>query len=406
MARKPQNWSDEEDGSNRNSPEEFASYHEPLCEGTFSFRAHQQIYFPALSSSSFLVFPYSYATCTAVLPREGFSVDTISPHQELSPRENYSTSDEPAPAIASAEEPPFISAATESRHSDKGLFEYGWKFLTLRECSNVGQQSAALPNQTMMWTLDFPTELCGRLIGKRGRNKRELMHKTDTNITICKDEQNDAKQILMICGSESQIFEAVSCIEELFAGKDGPPGFTSSRTLPLAHHTNSTVTAKQMELPTGMEVNVVLSSVINAGHFYLLMPRFAAVSFQDDLEKQINKFYDSGHTPKLSLTSILVGMYCVGSLHSKWFRVQVIEKFAKSGKVEVLLVDYGQIAILPLSSLRKMRSVYFCCEEQGRFGQANLCHYYSCKSYSLSKKIGLNFFAFDTVFHDSWNSSM
>ena len=386
MARKTQHWSDEEDGPNQKSPEEFASHHEPQSESTFCFHAPQQMYIPVLSSGSFMVFPHSYAICTAVLPREGFTADTFTPPQELSLGDNYSASDEPVSAIASADEQPFIPVVTESRHSEKEQFGYGWKFLTLRKRSNVGQQSPALPCQTLTWTLDFPAELCGRLIGKRGRNKRKLMHKTKTHITICKDEQNEAKQILTICGAESQIFEAISFIEELFAGKEGSPGFMSCRTLPMVYHTNSTNIVKQIELPAGMEVNVVISSVFNAGHFYLVIPRFVAVSFKDNLENQINKFYDSGHTPKLSSTSTLVGTYCVGNLHNKWYRVQVIEKFVKSGKVEVLLVDYGQFAILPLSSLRRMRLVYSCCEELGRFEQVHLDHYDSCKSFSLVGK--------------------
>ena len=349
----------EEDGrTNCSSVEESSSQHVLQNEGALSCYTCQPVYCPHVFSNSFWVFPYSYTICATVVPKENF-LDNIchrgTSHQDVSLGENYPLRNGAFCATSNVGEPHCAPTVVESRINHSKQFNF--TFLSLRERSNCGQQSPSHPSQVITWILDFPKEFCGRLIGKKGKNLRKLMHDTNTHLSICKDEENERKQILTIYGLESQILDAVSMIEEMFAEKGSVPGLRNSRALPIVHPKNSTVIARQMELPIDMEVNVMISAVVNAGHFYLIMPRFDAVAFKTDLERLINNFYDSGHTPKLSLTSTLVGTYCVGNLDDKWFRVQIVGIFATAGKVEVLLLDYGHFAIIPFSSLRRMRFV-------------------------------------------------
>lgn len=98
-----------------------------------------------------------------------------------------------------------------------------------------------------------------------------------------------------------------------------------------------------------------LTSVINAGHFYLTLSKSTVVESKSTFERDMNAFYNSGHIPKLS-SPPPVGTYCVGTVGSKWVRVQVISSFFMAKKVEALLLDYGHFVLLSFSSLRKMRA--------------------------------------------------
>ena len=341
------------------SVEDSSSQHVLQHEGGLNCYVRQPVCFPHVSSSNFWSFPYSYAIYATVVPKEHFLANIChhgASHQEVSLGENYPMRNEACCTTSNVGEPHCTQRVVESRSNHGKQFDF--TFLSLRERSNCSQQSPSHASQMITWILDFPREFCGRLIGKKGKNLRKIMHDTKTHLSICKDEENERKQILTIYGPESQILDAVSMIEEMFAEKGSVLGLRNSRALPVVHPKSSTVIARQMELPIDMEVNVMISAVVNAGHFYLIMPRFDAVAFKTDLERQINNFYDSGHTPKLSLASTLVGTYCIGNLENKWFRVQIIGIFATAKKVEVLLLDYGQFAIIPFSSLRRMRFVF------------------------------------------------
>ena len=362
MASRSHGWN-EESLSNGSSLEESLNYPELQTDDTVHFYppVHPPVYVPYVPSSSYFFFPYQYGMCPTVLPKDLSmeSYDAISPQKEPSLEDKPPKLNEALSPVAESEEPSVLAPIAESGSSENVHLQCELKLLSPRYCSISSRQFPGHPVQRLTWTFDFPAQLCGRLIGKKGRNIRKLMQDTHTHVTLCKDEEDEMNQLLQVCGAESQVLEAVRRIEELFAGKGNSLSFQNSRALPVVHPTGLGVVVRQMELPTNVEVDVTLSCVINAGHFYLMMPKFDPASIRSDFEAEMNRFYESAHIPRLPLESTLVGTYCVGNLEAKWFRMQIIGVFTRARKVEVLLLDYGQFAILPFLSLRKMRFVSF-----------------------------------------------
>lgn len=352
-----------------NSPTEYPDTEEsparPFAAEVEYYAAPFQVYFTPTSSATIFAITYPYAMYAAMPTDEYYQVDTygcLSAHQDMLFDDTY-TSQHAVPIAPPDEDSQATAVAAESCEQNRETFDATHNFMNathnvLKLQRNTCQRLClAHSDQYDSWTFQFPAELCGRLIGKRGRNMRKIMQETKTNFTIFEEEGNEATRMLRICGTESQILEAVSRIEHLFLQNPIENEFKDVRLLPVVYSTEPVNFVRQVELPSDKEGTVKISSVIHAGHFFLVMTKLARASFKDKFEKDLDAFYNSGHIPKLQFAPP-VGTYCVGNVDDKWFRMQIISCFVKARKVEVLLLDYGYFITIPSSSLRKMRLVF------------------------------------------------
>ena len=360
MASKPCSVSGEQGSTD--SPKQCISQEElPHLSDSFgSYPTLFQGHYLPTSATMFVTMPCQYTFYAAMPHDECFQMDVseyLSSHQSLTFTEDFSAGQEAAFAVPCDTEFQPIAKAVGSPYPGEEGLEVTWEHLSLRDRSTCRLQCPAHSNAGLdSWTFDFPAELCGRLIGKKGRNLQKVMHETDTMLKIYEQKCNEKRKVLRICGTSAQITQAASLIEKLFVQRSRCEEWTVSRVLPLVHQEEPAIVAKQVELPIDVEVNVKLTSVINAGHFYLTLSKSTVVESKSTFERDMNAFYNSGHIPKLS-SPPPVGTYCVGTVGSKWVRVQVISSFFMAKKVEALLLDYGHFVLLSFSSLRKMRYV-------------------------------------------------
>ena len=239
------------------------------------------------------------------------------------------------------------SIKIDERRSQKSSF---FKLVRFSKCdkhfldTNVQRDS---------WVYEFPHELCGRLIGKGGRNIRTIMEQSGTYLTLCEVGDNDPLQLLKICGLDYQILEAVKIIENKFCFASAS-NISESKIVPLHQKNDESFVIRQLQLSSTEETNVVLANVVNAGHFYLHITHMTTDTFMEGFKSQLLKCYDKSHIPKLDRNPV-AGTYCVAMVDNCWYRAQLIDNFKQAKKAEALLVDYGIHVMLPLDAFRQIR---------------------------------------------------
>ncbi|XP_022253463.1 uncharacterized protein LOC111088239 [Limulus polyphemus] len=111
----------------------------------------------------------------------------------------------------------------------------------------------------------------------------------------------------------------------------------------------------QLHLPEGVSCDVILSSMVSAGHFFLQQPTHPTYTSLSCLDQCMNACYAQTETPLLPLP-LKPGVICAAPIMDGWFRVQVVYVYENMEECNVKFVDYGGYSTLPIASLRQIRS--------------------------------------------------
>ena len=222
-----------------------------------------------------------------------------------------------------------------------------------------------------VWEIEFPQILCGRLIGRKGKNVRVISEKSGAKIRLIPQSPGEVSthRIISVTGSPAQIQVALDSIHEKFpcvpltrlnllsnSGMEPQlqmhvPTTPAPQSLPFV----------QAMLPSVANFDVVVTSVVDAGHFFVQLHNdFMQRQLQDLHQNMLQCYGGQGaatlrpaHLPQ----PIVVGWCCAAPAYTYdgWYRAQVLGPTGNPDEVEVKYLDYGGYGRIAASSLRQLR---------------------------------------------------
>ncbi|KAG8451969.1 hypothetical protein GDO86_003958 [Hymenochirus boettgeri] len=197
------------------------------------------------------------------------------------------------------------------------------------------KQIDAKKAELVIWEIEVPKHLVGRLIGKQGRFVSFLKESSGAKIYISTLPYTQDFQICHIEGSRQQIDKALVLIRKKFKELNltniyAPPPCLTLHSLPLTSwHTH---------------------------------PTFHALR---SLDQQMHLCYSQPGIPTLP-TPVEVGVICAAPAgDDAWWRAQVISFFKDCDEVEIRYVDYGGYEKVKVDILRQIRSDFVTLPFQG-----------------------------------------
>ncbi|KJH46505.1 tudor domain protein [Dictyocaulus viviparus] len=213
-----------------------------------------------------------------------------------------------------------------------------------------------------MYEFEIPNTLVGLVIGIKGKTIKELSTRTDVRMLIRQHhipEKVDTHQICQVRGKREQINRCLQMLRRRF-----PPARFPELNLqpvlppPLPSHLFDALACQPswLTLPDEIPCEVVCSSVIDPGHFFLQQPTHPSFSSLSHLDMYMIRLYsqrsDIPDLPKPCQT----GLLCAAPVLGAWFRAVTVSYNADTDEVMLRFVDYGGYTRLPRSELRQIRT--------------------------------------------------
>ncbi|CAG2107305.1 unnamed protein product [Medioppia subpectinata] len=216
----------------------------------------------------------------------------------------------------------------------------------------VEHRALSAIDETVVYQFEIPQLLCGRLIGEKGRFVTQIKRDTTTTVVINQHTFTSDMKICTLTGTRSAIKEALIMIRMRFPINHYPDVTLQQINLINASQTCPLPQTCQLQLPSGISCDVILSSLVSAGHFFLQQPTHPTYPSLSRLDHYMNQTYSQQNTP--FLPNIHPGMICTVPIMGGWYRA-VITKVYDTEECDVMFVDYGGFSRLPVSSLRQIR---------------------------------------------------
>ncbi|KAI1893406.1 hypothetical protein AGOR_G00123400 [Albula goreensis] len=217
-------------------------------------------------------------------------------------------------------------------------------------------------SELIIWEIEVPKHLVGRLIGKQGRYVSFLKQSSGAKIYISTLPYTQEFQICHIEGTQQQVDKALALIGKKFKDLDltnlyAPP--------PLPLTLPSLPMTSWLLLPNGVTVEVIVVNIVSAGHMFVQQHTHPTYHALRSLDQQMFLCYSQPGTPALP-TPAEVGVICAApAVEGAWWRAQVISFFKDSNEVEIRYVDYGGYDRVKIDTLRQIRSDFVTLPFQG-----------------------------------------
>ncbi|XP_065709059.1 A-kinase anchor protein 1, mitochondrial [Patagioenas fasciata] len=215
----------------------------------------------------------------------------------------------------------------------------------------------------VIWEIEVPKELVGRLIGKQGRYMTFLRQASGAKIYVSTLPYFRDSQVCHIEGSSQQVEKVLSLIGKKFKELCLTNIYAIPPPTPLTLH--SLLMTAWLFLPDGVTVEVVVANQVDAGHMFLQQHTHPTFHVLRSLDQQMYACYSQPEIPTLP-TPVEVGIICAApGLDGAWLRAQVISYFEETGEVELRYVDYGGYDKVKVDTLRQIRSDFLSLPFQG-----------------------------------------
>ncbi|XP_073520680.1 A-kinase anchor protein 1, mitochondrial [Phyllobates terribilis] len=229
------------------------------------------------------------------------------------------------------------------------------------QVQNVKQKTDVKKAELVIWEVEVPKHLVGRLIGKQGRYVSYLKESSGAKIYISTLPYTQDFQICHIEGSQQQVDRALSLIGKKFKELNltniyAPPPSLALHSLPMT---------SWLMLPDGVTVEVIVVNVVNAGHMFVQQHTHPTFHALRGLDQQMYLCYSQPGVPTLP-TPVEVGVICAAPAgDDAWWRAQVVAYYKDSEEVEIRYVDYGGYERVKIEILRQIRSDFVTLPFQG-----------------------------------------
>ncbi|CAK6976716.1 A kinase (PRKA) anchor protein 1b [Scomber scombrus] len=222
--------------------------------------------------------------------------------------------------------------------------------------------AASSSSELIIWEIEVPKHLVGRLIGKQGRYVSFLKQNSGSKIYISTLPYTQEFQICHIEGTQQQVDKALSLIGKKFKDLDltnlyaPPPPPLTLPSLPMT---------SWLLLPSGVTVEVIVVNIVSAGHVFVQQHTHPTYHALRSLDQQMFLCYSQPGTPALP-SPAEVGVICAApAVEGAWWRAQVITFYKETNEAEIRYVDYGGYDRVKIDSLRQIRSDFVTLPFQG-----------------------------------------
>ncbi|WKY00775.1 hypothetical protein Q1695_015085 [Nippostrongylus brasiliensis] len=213
-----------------------------------------------------------------------------------------------------------------------------------------------------MYEFEIPNTLVGLVIGIKGKTIKELSSRTDVRMLIRQHhtpEKVDTHQICQVRGKREQINRCLQMLRRRF-----PPARFPELNLqpvlppPLASNLFDALASQPswLTLPDAIPCEVVCSSVIDPGHFFLQQPTHPSFSSLSHLDMYMIRLYSQGSDIPDLPKPCQTGLLCAAPVLGAWFRAVTVSYYPDNDEVMLRFVDYGGYTRLPRSELRQIRT--------------------------------------------------
>ncbi|XP_063484495.1 A-kinase anchor protein 1, mitochondrial isoform X3 [Symphalangus syndactylus] len=225
----------------------------------------------------------------------------------------------------------------------------------------------------IIWEIEVPKHLVGRLIGKQGRYVSFLKQTSGAKIYISTLPYTQSVQIchieVIVCpapihylGSQHHVDKALNLIGKKFKELNltniyAPP--LPSLALPSLPMTS------WLMLPDGITVEVIVVNQVNAGHLFVQQHTHPTFHALRSLDQQMYLCYSQPGIPTLP-TPVEITVICAApGADGAWWRAQVVASYEETNEVEIRYVDYGGYKRVKVDVLRQIRSDFVTLPFQG-----------------------------------------
>ncbi|XP_061781488.1 A kinase (PRKA) anchor protein 1b isoform X1 [Nerophis lumbriciformis] len=224
--------------------------------------------------------------------------------------------------------------------------------------SNLATSSLEL----VIWEIEIPKGLVGRLIGRQGRYVSFLKQTSGAKIYISALPYTQEFQICHIEGMQQQVDKALSLIGKKFKDLEltniyaPPPPPLTLPSLPIT---------SWLLMPSGVTVEVIVVNIVSAGHIFVQQHTHPTYHALRSLDQQMFLCYSQPGIPTLP-SPAEVGVICAApAVEGAWWRAQVITFYKESNEAEIRYVDYGGYDRVKIDLLRQIRSDFVTLPFQG-----------------------------------------
>ncbi|KAM5272898.1 A-kinase anchor protein 1, mitochondrial [Ctenodactylus gundi] len=347
----------------------------------------------SLDKASILVEDATCVTCTSdnsqnvPLVTSGQCSDSLN----TSGLKDSCTESSPSPSDKASTPPlpdstePFSNGVLKGELSDLGT-EDGWSvdaeadhsggsdgnsMDSVESCCGLGktdslQSDQAGPNpkkvDLIIWEIEVPKHLVGRLIGKQGRYVSFLKQTSGAKIYISTLPYTQNIQICHIEGSQHHVDKALNLIGKKFKELNltniyAPP--LPSLALPSLPMTS------WLMLPDGITVEVIVVNQVNAGHLFVQQHTHPTFHALRSLDQQMYLCYSQPGIPTLPTPVEIMVICAAPGADGAWWRAQVVASYEETNEVEIRYVDYGGYKRVKVDVLRQIRSDFVTLPFQG-----------------------------------------
>ncbi|XP_074888568.1 A-kinase anchor protein 1, mitochondrial-like isoform X1 [Buteo buteo] len=198
----------------------------------------------------------------------------------------------------------------------------------------VSRQNSKLRGESsksgvVIWEIEVPKELVGRLIGKQGKFMSFLRQSSGAKIYVATLPYFRDSQVCHIEGSSQQVEKVLSLIGKKFKELCLTNIYGLPPPTPLTLH--SLLMTAWLFLPDGASVEVIVANQVDAGHMFLQQHTHPTFHVLRSLDQQMYACYSQPEIPTLP-TPVEVGIICAApGLDGAWLRAQVISYFEETG---------------------------------------------------------------------------
>uniref|UniRef100_A0A0K0FLM4 A-kinase anchor protein 1, mitochondrial (inferred by orthology to a human protein) n=1 Tax=Strongyloides venezuelensis TaxID=75913 RepID=A0A0K0FLM4_STRVS len=228
------------------------------------------------------------------------------------------------------------------------------------ETYSARQSYVQVPNFPM-YEFEIPHSLVGLIIGIRGQTIKELCERANVKMLIRKHhslEKQKTHQVCTVEGKREHINKCLRMLRHRFPTTRFPDlNLSPILPAPIPLSPNAPGASPSMLiLPFNVSCEAFISSLIDAGHFFLQQPTHPTFTSLPTLDKYMNIIYSQQTgIPELPkpLTS---GFLCAAPAHDGWARAITCIVFEEEDEVIVRYVDYGGYARVPRADLKQIRT--------------------------------------------------
>ncbi|XP_059146072.1 A-kinase anchor protein 1, mitochondrial-like [Physella acuta] len=206
---------------------------------------------------------------------------------------------------------------------------------------------------------NMPSDLCGRFIGRQGKNINYLKSKTGANISLSNNPFTADFQICQVVGTQAEVDEALTMIRRKFPLNEYPLLTMVPINIPQTPQIEYPVIVSdvmQLSLPEGVSVDVYVSAIVDAGHVFVQQPTHRSFMSLEKLTYFLNTVYGQDPTVPCVPTPLECGIICVCENDGFWYRAMIMTPENENGEAQVKFVDYGGYAVMPVTSLKQIRT--------------------------------------------------